>query len=72
MINFEPLWKTLKEKNITTYVLITKYGFSSSTVSRFRNNRPVTTTTINDLCKILSCDISDIMKYEDDDKQDIE
>lgn len=66
MIVFTPLWETMKKKNITTYALISKYGFSSSTISRFRNNKPVTTTTINDLCKILQCDISDIMKYEDD------
>ena len=66
MIIFTPLWDTMKRKNITTYTLISKYGFSSSTISRFRNNKPVTTTTINDLCKILQCDISDIIRYEED------
>lgn len=66
MITFSPLWETMRKKNMTTYTLIAKYGFSSSTVSRFRNNRPVTTTTINDLCRILHCDICDIMRYEEE------
>ena len=29
MITYEPLWKTMKEKKVSQYRLITKYGFSS-------------------------------------------
>lgn len=63
MIVFDPFWKTIKEKNITTYVLITKYKISSSTISRLRNNKPISTTTLDDLCKYLDCQVSDILKY---------
>ena len=41
MITIEPLWETLKEKEITT---------------------------LNQLCNILDCDITDIIKYTKDEK----
>ncbi len=63
MIVYDPFWKTLEEKNISTYVLINKYKMSSSTINRLRHNQPVSTTTLDDLCKFLDCNISDIIKY---------
>ncbi|MFQ7473712.1 MAG: helix-turn-helix domain-containing protein [Anaerovoracaceae bacterium] len=65
MITYDPFWKTLKQKNISTYVLINKYRVSSSTINRLRHNMPVSTTTLDDLCKFLNCNISDIVEYVD-------
>ncbi len=66
MIVYTPLWETLKKKGITTYTLINKYGMSSSTINRLRHNKGVTTQLIDDLCKILSCKVEDIMLFEED------
>ena len=63
MITYEPFYRTLKEKNITTYKLITQYNVSRSLIDRLKHNKPVTTVTLNDLCKILSCRIEDIVEY---------
>ncbi|MBR2377308.1 MAG: helix-turn-helix transcriptional regulator [Clostridia bacterium] len=63
MISYEPLFKTLKEKNITTYTLIYKYGISSATINRIKNGGGITTTKLNDLCNILDCKIEDIIEY---------
>ena len=63
MISFEPFWKTLKSKNISTYTLIEQYKVSSSTLSRLRNNKGINTTTLNDLCEILNCRVEDILQY---------
>lgn len=63
MISYEPLYKTMKEKNITTYTLITKYNLSRSLIDRLKHNKPITTVTLNDLCEILSCKVEDIMVY---------
>lgn len=68
MIIYSPLWETMKRKQITTYFLINKCGFSSSTIDSLKHNRGITTTTINDLCNILCCDVSDIMKHIPDDE----
>ena len=66
MIVYTPLWETMKEKGITTYMLINKYNISSSTIHRLRHNLGVTTQLIDDLCKILNCRVEDIVlfKYE--------
>ena len=66
MITFDPLWKTLKRKGITQYMLIKDYGFSTGTLDALRKNRSITLNTLNDLCNILQCDILDIIQYQPD------
>lgn len=63
MIEYSPFWETLKLSQETTYTLITKHRISSSIIDKLRNNKPLNTTTINDLCRILNCDICDIARY---------
>ena len=63
MISYEPFWATLKEKNQSTYTLISIHGISSSTVNRLRHNQPINTTTLDDLCRILECDVEQILRY---------
>lgn len=67
MIVYTPLWKTMKEKGISTYALINKYHISSSTINRLRHDQSVTTQLIDDLCNILDCRVEDILKYEKED-----
>ena len=67
MITYKPLWETMKEKGVTTYTLINKYNISSSTIHRLRHDQGVTTQLIDDLCKILACNVEDIIKYEPSD-----
>lgn len=66
MISYEPFYKTLKEKNITTYKLIKEYNISRSLLDRLKHNKPISSVTVNDLCKILECNVSDIMTYIND------
>lgn len=64
MISYEPFYKTLKEKNISTYKLITTYGVSRSLLDRLKHNKPISTATLNDLCSFLDCCVEDILVYE--------
>lgn len=66
MIDYQPLWHTLKEKNISQYDLIKRYGISTGQLDRLRKNNPVSTATIDNLCSILHCNVSDIMKHTPD------
>lgn len=69
MVVYTPFWDTLKTSGESTYTLIKKHHISSSTIDKLRKNKPVTTTTINDLCRILNCKVENIMLYipcEDD------
>ena len=64
MITYEPFWNTLKNSDESTYTLIYNHTLSSSTIDRLRKNKPLSTTTLNDLCRILDCDINDIISYQ--------
>ena len=63
MILYTPLWKTLKNKGMSTYTLRVKLGVSGSTVQRLRKNMSVSTNTLDDLCELLGCSISDIVEH---------
>ncbi len=63
MIIYDPFWATLRNSSETTYTLISRYHISSATIDKLRKNRPMNTTTLNDLCRILDCAIEDIAQY---------
>lgn len=64
MITYEPFYKTLKKKNITTYKLINTFGVSRSLLDRLKHNKPISTQTLDDLCTFLDCNVEDILKFE--------
>lgn len=66
MIVYDPLWDTLKKKGLSTYTLRVKFQISGRTVQRLRRNMSVSTNTLDDLCKLLDCPLSDIAKYVPD------
>ena len=68
MIIFDNLWKTMKEKGVTTYVLREKCGIDSKTVRRLKANENIETKTLNKLCSLLECNIEDIAKYVKDEE----
>lgn len=66
VISYEPFWKTINERKITTYQLIYKQGILPDTIQRLRSGKTITTQTINTLCSVINCEVSDIMKYVPD------
>ena len=69
MISYDPLWKTMKERGATTYTLQVKGQISSSTIRRLKAGDSVSTNTLDALCKILHCDLADIVLYLPDEIQ---
>lgn len=65
MISYEPLFRTMKEKHISSYGLA-KRGFPRSTYYAIKQGKSITTNTINQLCTLLHCNVSEIMEYIDD------
>lgn len=59
---FDPLWRTMKRKEITKYALQTKYKIHPGTITKMINNQSVTLYTINRLCNILECRIEDVVE----------
>ena len=66
MINYSPLWKTLKARGMSQYRLTRSYHFSSGQLHRIRKNEHVSTHTLEELCRILNCEITDIIEISFD------
>ena len=69
MITYNPLWETMKKKGVSTYTLINKHNISSSTIHRLRHDQGVTTQLIDDLCRILDCNVEDVIEFIPDEKR---
>ncbi|MDE7267354.1 MAG: helix-turn-helix transcriptional regulator [Lachnospiraceae bacterium] len=67
MISYAPLFKTMKDRKISSYRL-EKLGFSRATYYSIRKGNSVSTNTINQLCKLLHCNVSDIIQFIEEDE----
>ena len=67
-MSFDNLWKTMKKRGITQYALIKTYNISPAQITRLKRNESVSTHTIEVFCKILECNVEDVMTYIEDDK----
>lgn len=63
MISYSPLWITMETKGATTYTLQVKGQISSSTIRRLKAGDSVSTNTLDALCKILNCTLTEILEY---------
>ena len=72
MIDFSPLWETMKRKNITTYTLIAKYNINPRTIHSLKHNKSITMYTLEKLCKILTCTPNEIIEFNFYENKDTE
>ena len=52
MIDYSPLWETMKQRHISQYALINK-GIDKHTLDQLRKNQNITILTVEKLCNIL-------------------
>ncbi len=69
MMSYDNLWRVMQEKNITQYMLIKKYHISPGQITRLKRNESVSTHTIEMFCRILKCQVGDIMEYIEDETE---
>lgn len=62
MIDYSPLWITMKKRNISQYDLINN-GLDKRTLDQLRHNRNITVLTLEKLCIILQCTPNDVLKF---------
>ena len=63
MVDYSPLWVTMKKRGVTTYTLIYKLGFSAYTITNLRRNKSITMNTLEKLCQALSCTPNDVVRF---------
>lgn len=64
MISYEPLWKTMKEKQVSQYKLL-KSGIDNKTLDALKKSKNITLLTLEKLCYILDCTPNDIVEFID-------
>ena len=69
MIDYSPLWETMKSRNISTYQFIEKHHFGKATIHKLRHNENVTVVTLERICRALDCDISQVVKLEEENSE---
>ena len=63
MIRFDRLWKTMEQRNMSTYQLREHCGIDSKTIRRLKANDNIETKTLNKLCEALKCSLEEIAEY---------
>lgn len=69
MISYRPLWETMARRGATTYTLQVKGGVSSASIRRMKAGDSVSTNTLDAICAILECEISDVIEYLPENRQ---
>lgn len=70
MISYEPFWNYIKEHGISTYRLIND-GINPDVIQRLRAGKNINVKTLNQLCRVMECAVTDILVYIPDDSEDI-
>ena len=68
MISYEPLFRTMKEKGISSYRL-GKMGFPMSNYYAMKRGENISSHTLNQLCRLLLCRVEDVMEYVEDEPE---
>lgn len=60
--------EALKEKGYSSYSLRKEKILSESTIQKLRDGKGLSWDNLNTLCRLLECDISDILEYQQEDQ----
>lgn len=63
MIIFEDILGLLSRHGWSSYRLRKERVLPESTITRLRNNEPITTVTIDKICELCDCQPGDLMRY---------
>lgn len=63
MISYNPLWKLLIDLGKKKTDLITDCNISKNTLADMGKNKYVSLKSIEKICKVYECNISDIIEY---------
>ncbi len=68
-VSYNKLWKLLIDNNMKKKDLRTAIGISTSSLAKLSKNEVVSTEILLKICKVLKCDIGDIMEVIESDEE---
>lgn len=69
MIDFSPLWETMKSKNVSQYRLL-QAGINNKTLDTLKKENNITLLTLEKICRILDCTPNDVVRFQEDGMSD--
>lgn len=66
-VNYDGLWKMLKENKMYKKDLITELGISSATLAKMGRGENVSMEVLQKICELMDCNIGDIVSFEKED-----
>ena len=63
MIDYSPLWETMKNRGVTQYYLL-NHGIDNKTLDSLKKNKNITMLTLEKLCTIIGCTPNDIVEFK--------
>jgi len=67
-ISYNKLWKLLIDKKMNKQDLKKATGVSSASIAKLGKGENITTDVLMKICKVLDCDITDIMEIVPDEE----
>lgn len=64
MISYNPLWKTLIDKNMRKMDLVKLVGISNGTLAKLGKNESVSLSILDKICIALDCEISNVVEIK--------
>lgn len=64
MIDYSPLWETMRQKDVSQYALL-KRGIDNKTLDGLKKGKNITLLTLEKLCQILDCTPNDVIQFID-------
>ena len=68
-ISYQPLWRTLKERNMRKEDLRLAVGLTTNMIANMGKGEHISMKTLLRICGALKCDISDVIELERGDKR---
>ena len=63
MLDYSPMWETMKRKGITQYRLL-KSGVDNKTLDAIKKGNNITMLTLEKICVILECTPNDVIQFK--------
>ena len=64
MIDYSPLWETMKRKNVSQYYLL-HHGVDNRVLDSLKKNKNITLLTLEKICKAVDCTLDEAVKFVD-------
>ena len=62
MLDYSPMWETMRRKEISQYRLL-KAGIDNKTLDAMKKGNNITLLTLEKICTILDCTPNDVIRF---------